>query len=81
MRHFEESILANGTNGKVTELVQFRGGKIPTEGVQMHPPSLFLKALSRAASEEYSLNIGRGARGASLIEYRGCIVILYHFDW
>ena len=58
------------------------GGKIPTEGGQMHPPSLFLKALSRAASEVNLLNDRQGVQGgSSLIEYRGCIVILYHFDW
>ena len=41
------------------------GGKIPTEGVQMHPLFLFFrKPCSRAASEEYSLNDRQGgARG------------------
>ena len=43
----------------------------------MHPPSLFLKAFSRAASEEYLLNDRQGVQGgSSLIEYRGCIVII-----
>ena len=36
----------------------------PDRGVHLHPPSLFLKALSRAASEAYSLNDRQGgARG------------------
>ena len=40
------------------------GCKILDEGVQMHPPSLFVEALSRAASEEYLLNDRQGgARG------------------
>ena len=57
----------------MTELVQFRGSKIPTEGVQMHPPSLFLKAFSRAASEEYLLNDRQGVQGgASLFCIKIC---------
>ena len=41
---------------------------------------------SMLGNEKYKgdtlLTIGRGVQGgSSLIEYRGCIVILYHFDW
>ena len=41
-----------------------RGGQNPRRGGANAPPSLFLKALSRAASGEYSLNDRQGgARG------------------
>ena len=39
------------------------GCKIPAEGVQMHPPSLFAEALSRKASRAYSLNDKQGGKG------------------
>lgn len=56
-------------------------GQNPHRGGANAPPTLFLKALSRSASEEYSLNDMQEVQGgASLIGYRGCIVILYHFD-
>ena len=46
----------------MTELSNL-GGQNPHRGGANAPPFLFLKALSRAASEEYSLNIGRGVQG------------------
>ena len=47
----------------MTELVQFRGVQNPHRGGANASPSLLLKALSRAVSEEYALNDRQGARG------------------
>ena len=48
----------------MTELVQFRGVQNPHRGGANAPSSLFVEALSRAASEEYLLNDRQGgARG------------------
>lgn len=49
----------------MTELVQFRGVQNPHRGGANAPPSLFLKAFSRAASEEYLLNDRQGVQGGS----------------
>ncbi len=40
-----------------------KGVQNPHRGGANAPPSLFLKALSRAASEEYSLNDRQGGKG------------------
>ena len=58
-----------------------RGCKIPTEGVQMHPLLFLLKPCHVRLLRNTLLTIGRGVQGgSSLIEYRGCIVILYQKD-
>lgn len=46
----------------MTELSNL-GGQNPHRGGANAPPSLFLKALSRAASEAYSLNDRQGGKG------------------
>lgn len=48
----------------------------------MHPLLFLLKPCHVRLLRNTLLTIGRGVQGgSSLIEYRGCIVILYHFDW
>ena len=46
-----------------------RGCKIPAEGVQMHPPSLFVEALSYAASKAYSFNDRQGGARGFMVKY------------
>lgn len=54
------------------------GCKILDEGVQMHPLLFLSKPCPVRLPRNTCLTIGRGVQGgSSLIEYRGCIVILY----
>ena len=61
-----------------------RGCKIPAEGVQMPPLSLFLKALPRAASEAYAFNDKQGGRqlchevALSSMSFHLCAQLPYH---
>ena len=58
------------------------GVQNPHLGGANAPPSPFLEALSVRLPRHTCLTIDRGVQGgSSLIEYRGCIVRLYHFDW
>jgi|GEM_PF-5634450 len=69
-------------DGRLCDAEREVGVQNPDQGGANAPPSLFVEALSRAASEAYLFNDRQGVQGgSSLIEYRGCIVKLYHFDW
>ena len=58
------------------------GCKILDEGVQMHTLLFLPKPCPVRLCGDTRLTIGRGVQGgASLSEYRGCIVRLYQNNW